>query len=170
MLAIDDFGTGYSSLSYLGQFPIDVVKLDRSFVAGFERIVASHTIVSAVIQLAHDLGMTVVAEGVETAEQHLEVTRLGCDSCQGFYFATTHGRLRASRRSCNTVSTVADPRLPVAIGSSFTYTSQSLAVRFTHAARIRSSRCRPSDPHGGDGPQAREQSSGRTRSRRTRHS
>ena len=91
LLAIDDFGTGYSSLSYLGEFPIDIVKLDRSFVADLERVVASHTIVSAVIQLAHDLGMTVVAEGVETAAQHLEVTRLGCDSCQGFYFARPMG-------------------------------------------------------------------------------
>ena len=51
LLAIDDFGTGYSSLSYLGEFPIDVVKLDRSFVADLERVVASHTIVSAVINL-----------------------------------------------------------------------------------------------------------------------
>jgi len=91
MLAIDDFGTGYSSLSYLGQFPVDIVKLDRSFVADLEKVVASHTIVSAVIQLAHDLDMTVVAEGVETMEQHLEVTRLGCDFCQGFYFAQPMG-------------------------------------------------------------------------------
>ncbi len=118
MLAIDDFGTGYSSLSYLGQFPIDVVKLDRSFVADFERVVASHTIVSAVIQLAHDLGMTVVAEGVETAEQHREVTRLGCDSCQGFYFAQP---MRAP--SLETLMQYRldgnDPRLPVAAGASF---------------------------------------------------
>jgi EAL domain-containing protein (putative c-di-GMP-specific phosphodiesterase class I) len=117
-LAIDDFGTGYSSLSYLGQFPIDVVKLDRSFVADFERIVASHTIVGAVIQLAHDLGMTVVAEGVETAEQHLEVTRLGCDSCQGFYFAKP---MRAPSLKTLMQDRVdgADPRLPVAVGGSF---------------------------------------------------
>jgi diguanylate cyclase (GGDEF)-like protein len=118
-LAIDDFGTGYSSLSYLGQFPIDVVKLDRSFVADFERVVASHTIVSAVIQLAHDLGMTVVAEGVETAEQHREVTRLGCDSCQGFYFAQP---MRAPSLETLMQHRVdgGDPRLPVLVGTSFT--------------------------------------------------
>ena len=87
MLALDDFGTGYSSLSYLKQFPVDIVKVDQAFVADIGRDAASHTIVGAVIQLAHDLGMTVVAEGVETAEQHDEITRLGCDSCQGFYFA-----------------------------------------------------------------------------------
>lgn len=119
MLAIDDFGTGYSSLSYLGQFPVDIVKLDRSFVADFERIVASHTIVSAVIQLAHDLDMTVVAEGVETAEQHLEVTRLGCDSCQGFYFARPMGAPNLETLMQDRVGG-ADLRLPVGVGASFT--------------------------------------------------
>ena len=119
MLAIDDFGTGYSSLSYLGQFPVDIVKLDRSFVADFERIVASHTIVSAVVQLAHDLDMTVVAEGVETAEQHLEVTRLGCDSCQGFYFARPMGAPNLETLMQDRVGG-ADLRLPVGVGASFT--------------------------------------------------
>jgi predicted signal transduction protein with EAL and GGDEF domain len=87
MLALDDFGTGYSSLSYLKQFPVDIVKVDQAFVADIGTDSASHTIVAAVVQLAHDLGMTVVAEGVETAEQRDEITDLGCDSCQGFYFA-----------------------------------------------------------------------------------
>jgi diguanylate cyclase (GGDEF)-like protein len=119
MLAIDDFGTGYSSLSYLGQFPVDIVKLDRSFVADFERVVASHTIVSAIIQLAHDLDMTVVAEGVETAEQHLEVTRLGCDSCQGFYFAQPM-RVPSLETLMQHRVDGGDPRLPVAVGASFT--------------------------------------------------
>jgi EAL domain-containing protein (putative c-di-GMP-specific phosphodiesterase class I) len=86
-LALDDFGTGYSSLGYLMKFPVDVIKVDRSFVSALERDPASHTIVAAFIQLAHDLGMTVVSEGVETAQQHHELTRLGCDFCQGFYFA-----------------------------------------------------------------------------------
>jgi diguanylate cyclase (GGDEF)-like protein len=86
-LALDDFGTGYSSLGYLMKSPVDVVKVDRTFVSALDRDPASHTIVAAFIQLAHDLGMTVVSEGVETAQQHHELTRLGCDFCQGFYFA-----------------------------------------------------------------------------------
>jgi diguanylate cyclase (GGDEF)-like protein len=86
-LALDDFGTGYSSLNYLKKFPVDTVKIDRAFTADLGRDPASHTIVTAVIALAHGLGMTVVSEGVETAEQHHQLTELGCDSCQGFYFA-----------------------------------------------------------------------------------
>jgi diguanylate cyclase (GGDEF)-like protein len=86
-LALDDFGTGYSSLGYLRRFPVDSVKVDREFVANLGHDPASHTIVTAVIQLAHGLGMTVISEGVETAEQHEKLTALGCDSCQGFYFA-----------------------------------------------------------------------------------
>jgi diguanylate cyclase (GGDEF)-like protein len=85
-LALDDFGTGYSSLSYLMRFPVDIVKVDRTFVAELEEDSASHTIVAAFIQLAHDLGMSIVCEGVETAEQRDELSRIGCDSCQGFYF------------------------------------------------------------------------------------
>ena len=86
-LALDDFGTGYSSLSYLRQFPVDIVKIDRTFVSELCRDPISHMIVAAVVGLAHNLGITVVAEGVETAEQYREVTGLGCDFCQGFYFA-----------------------------------------------------------------------------------
>jgi diguanylate cyclase (GGDEF)-like protein len=86
-LALDDFGTGYSSLGYLRRFPVDSVKVDREFVANLGHDPASHTIVTAVIQLAHGLGMTVISEGVETAEQHEKLTALGCDSCQGLYFA-----------------------------------------------------------------------------------
>jgi EAL domain-containing protein (putative c-di-GMP-specific phosphodiesterase class I) len=79
-------GTGYSSLSYLMRFPVDIVKVDRAFVADLQEDSASHTIVAAFIQLAHDLGMSIVCEGVETAEQRDELSRIGCDSCQGFYF------------------------------------------------------------------------------------
>jgi EAL domain-containing protein (putative c-di-GMP-specific phosphodiesterase class I) len=86
-LAVDDFGTGYSSLSYLKRFPVDIVKIDRSLVSELTYDLASHLIVDAVVRLAHGLGMTVVAEGVETAAQHQEIRGLGCDACQGYYFA-----------------------------------------------------------------------------------
>ncbi len=86
-LALDDFGTGYSSLSYLKQFPIDIVKIDKAFIDDLQSDPASGAIVFAVIELAHHLGMTVVAEGVETREQHQQLTSLNCDFCQGYYFA-----------------------------------------------------------------------------------
>jgi len=86
-IALDDFGTGYSSLQYLKQFPIDIVKIDQKFVCDLEHDAASHAIVYTIVELAHVLGMTAVAEGVETAEQHQLLASIGCDFCQGFYFA-----------------------------------------------------------------------------------
>jgi len=87
LLAIDDFGTGYSSLSYLQRFPLDIVKVDRMFVEELGMRTAGDEIVSAVIQLAHALGLEVVAEGVET-DQQLDVLRsLECDFAQGFLFS-----------------------------------------------------------------------------------
>ena len=86
-LALDDFGTGYSSLNYLKRFPIDIVKIDQAFIGDIERDASSHAIVVAVIDLAHLLGMTVVAEGVETRTQRARLASLGCDRCQGFYFS-----------------------------------------------------------------------------------
>ena len=86
-LAIDDFGTGYSSLTYLHRFPVDTLKIDRSFVgrigSGSEAVEMVHTIVS----LAHNLGMDVIAEGVESADQLALLQELGCEYAQGFLFS-----------------------------------------------------------------------------------
>ncbi len=87
LLAIDDFGTGYSSLSYLQRFPLDILKVDRMFVQELGQDGGGDEIVSAVISLAHALGLEVVAEGVETGQQ-LEILRaLHCDFAQGFLFS-----------------------------------------------------------------------------------
>lgn len=86
-VAIDDFGTAYSSLSYLTRFPVDVLKVDRSFVKGLGHDTHSSAIVAAVIGLAHALDLEATAEGVETAEQLHHLRELACDSAQGHYFA-----------------------------------------------------------------------------------
>ena len=83
-LAIDDFGTGHASLSYLTQFPVDTVKIDRSFVAGVATEAGSAAIVGGVVAMAHAFGLRVVAEGAETAEQLSQLRRLGCEFAQGF--------------------------------------------------------------------------------------
>jgi len=86
-LLMDDFGTGYSSLSYLHSFPIDVIKIDRSFVARMTDGEQPLQIVRTIIELARVLGMDVVAEGIETREQYLRLRELGCRFGQGFLFA-----------------------------------------------------------------------------------
>jgi diguanylate cyclase (GGDEF)-like protein len=83
-LALDDFGQGYSSLSYLKTLPLQLVKIDRAFVDGLPRSPADQAIVRAVVSLASELGMDVLAEGVETLDQLAHVRRLGCGSVQGF--------------------------------------------------------------------------------------
>ena len=85
-VAIDDFGTGYSSLSYLQRFPIDALKIDRSFIAR-ENGGDSWDIVRMIIALARDKRALSVAEGVETAEQARELRDMGCDRAQGYFYA-----------------------------------------------------------------------------------
>jgi EAL domain-containing protein (putative c-di-GMP-specific phosphodiesterase class I) len=86
-VALDDFGTGYSSLQYLQRYPIDCVKIDRSFVADMEGNEADRTLVATIISLAHSLGLRTVAEGVESPTQLALLRELGADLLQGTYFA-----------------------------------------------------------------------------------
>jgi EAL domain-containing protein (putative c-di-GMP-specific phosphodiesterase class I) len=83
-ISIDDFGTGYSSLAYLRDLPIDELKLDRSFVFPMADDARAAALVASTIDLAHSLGLRMVAEGVETEVAYTELTRLGCDEAQGY--------------------------------------------------------------------------------------
>lgn len=86
-ISIDDFGTGYSSLSYLKRFPINTLKIDKSFVDSLDYDQEDASIVQAIIQISHSLGMTVVAEGVETPRQRQRLAQLGCGAIQGYLIA-----------------------------------------------------------------------------------
>lgn len=86
-IAIDDFGTGYSSLAYLRRFPIDTLKIDRSFILDTPADAGAVAITQAIIAMAHNLGLDVTAEGVETAEQFEFLLEHGCDQMQGYYFS-----------------------------------------------------------------------------------
>jgi Amt family ammonium transporter len=86
-LGIDDFGTGYSSLAYLRRFPMDVLKIDRSFVDGVGQDLEATAIVAAIVSLADTLGLTTIAEGVETSLQRNSLLSLGCSRAQGYLFA-----------------------------------------------------------------------------------
>jgi EAL domain-containing protein (putative c-di-GMP-specific phosphodiesterase class I) len=87
LLAIDDFGTGFSSLSYLKRFPVDLLKIDKSFVDGIALKGPDNAIVQAIISLGHALGLKVIAEGVETVEQEQELRALGSELGQGFFYS-----------------------------------------------------------------------------------
>jgi EAL domain-containing protein (putative c-di-GMP-specific phosphodiesterase class I) len=86
-ISVDDFGTGYSSLSYLQKFPIHELKIDKSFVIGLHETSNNYPIVNATIAMAHDLGMTVVAEGVEDLRVLQLLEKLGCNRVQGYHFS-----------------------------------------------------------------------------------
>lgn len=85
-IAIDDFGTGYSSLNYLARLPLDNLKIDKSFVFSMQNNPADMTIVSTIITLAHQLGLSVVAEGVETESQASLLREMKCNEFQGYLF------------------------------------------------------------------------------------
>ncbi len=86
-IALDDFGTGYSSLARLVSLPVDVIKVDRSFVAEMADNHRSREVVVAVTAMAHGLGMRVIGEGIETAQQLAQLQELGCDAGQGYLFS-----------------------------------------------------------------------------------
>ena len=106
-LAIDDFGTGYSSLAYLRRFPVDTLKIDRSFVERLGEQADDAALANTIVQLGQSLGMTTVAEGIEEYGQLVALREMGCTFAQGFYFsrpvpAAEAGRLlreSSSRRS-----------------------------------------------------------------------
>jgi EAL domain-containing protein (putative c-di-GMP-specific phosphodiesterase class I) len=84
-IAIDDFGTGYSSLGYLRDIPVDVLKIDRSFINGLVTVPRQQELVSAVVQLGHTLGLKVVAEGIEEESQLQALEATGCRYAQGYH-------------------------------------------------------------------------------------
>jgi diguanylate cyclase (GGDEF)-like protein/PAS domain S-box-containing protein len=95
-ISIDDFGTGYSSLAYLKRLPAETLKIDKSFIRGIGEDVEDTAIVQMIVELAHTLGMEVIAEGVESEQQAEQLKEMGCDRGQGFYFAEALSREEAT--------------------------------------------------------------------------
>src|SRR5262249_18441212 len=86
-VAVDDFGTGYSGLAYLRRLPVDVIKIDRTFVSELVNDPAAASVVVAIVHLSHALGLEVIAEGAESGAQVEQLQQLNCDYIQGFYYA-----------------------------------------------------------------------------------
>ena len=114
-LAIDDFGTGYSSLAYLKRFPIDRLKIDRSFIKGVPAEESDGAIVRAIVQMAQALAMTVIAEGVETEAQRCFLLELGCDEFQGFLYAPALDAISFEERVRPQRDRSARPRLSLVV-------------------------------------------------------
>ncbi|MFO0907584.1 MAG: EAL domain-containing protein [Isosphaeraceae bacterium] len=123
-LSMDDFGTGYSSLSYLHNFPFNILKIDRSFVSRIGPDGENSEIVATIISLAHNLGMKVVAEGVETEEQFTRLRALQCEYGQGFYFSRP--------MSAEDAEAYVARRLPVSTGASSPVTTFPASARASH--------------------------------------
>jgi EAL domain-containing protein (putative c-di-GMP-specific phosphodiesterase class I) len=93
---LDDFGTGYSSMSWLARLPIDTIKVDRSFISDFLHDQRKAVVLEAMVRLSRDLGLGLIAEGIETIEQHAGLLAMGCIQGQGFLY----GRPEPLSRSC----------------------------------------------------------------------
>jgi EAL domain-containing protein (putative c-di-GMP-specific phosphodiesterase class I) len=121
-LSVDDFGTGHSSMTYLKRFPVEALKVDRSFVDGLGRETEATAICTAVVSLAHALGMRAVAEGVETQEQLASLRTLGCELAQGYLFGKPAPadrfavRARRRKRVANAATIVATEE-PAPVGT-----------------------------------------------------
>ena len=87
LVSLDDFGTGYSSLTYLKQLPVDTIKIDKSFIDDITKDNTQSNLVNAIIEMAHILGLNVVAEGIEEIEQQDRLLESSCDLLQGYYIS-----------------------------------------------------------------------------------
>jgi EAL domain-containing protein (putative c-di-GMP-specific phosphodiesterase class I) len=114
-ISLDDFGTGYSSLSYLQSFPIDTLKIDRSFVSRLGTSSESDEIVRTIVNLAHTLGMEVTAEGIEEPTQQAQLATLTCELGQGFYYSRPMPELHVDELLSELSETSTPSEAPLAI-------------------------------------------------------